>query len=889
MDSFLRPACATNERDGMESPQMGRIFILWSGVSLMGTIVGSVCFFLLVPAASQELFLLLWGIFFFHFIAVLVFFVLPLEALIRKTVLLGEDWPETIKGWLPLGWRVWSDWLGRKFRDEQKARFRLSDKAKRNAVERDTLRIHLSTSRAALDQARSQLECWRGAVDTMSWPVAGTGPAGRIRMWNKEAALLFGVAEERVLGHPLWDVIAPGQRDLEKRILAMRDGEKRIEACRSVEGGQDTVGLLRLPSPHPEIAFLICFLDPPVPMEPKTAAASIAVVAEAAPVGLFVATGGDEPAICYMNPHLRSLLDPEMRLPVPLSNRIHPEDLAAMAKLQPEDGLLHRTCRVRSMEGKWLDIGISLAALKSTTGDEGVAAYAGLLDSAPSADAMADGKDASLTDAVVQSLEGVALLDRNGRYCFANPVFEVLAGKTRGGMIGKPFEAMFPKSQREPRRDRLRETLRLKESWTGRYTRTDGGRLQVMEARISPVENEMGEITNHVVVLRDLTREVEGESRLAEVEKLEALRALSEGISHDFNNILSLVIGFSEMGLHEITMGAEGARTHLENIRDAGLRAKDLVRQIATFTRAGEMDAPVTVNQVVQETLQLLRTSLPRSIEIWDNVSETGLGMTPYPDRLRQVLVGLCMHGATAIGRRPGILQVSLEACDGSELPAGLPPGPCCRLKISDTGEGIGQEQADRMLLQDSEGDRSGLSALRGLVRRMQGLLSIRSLAGKGTTVTVLLPVVTGEPVEKGHHPDVRILFVDDEKSLLELAGQMFNRFGITTDTFRSPIKALERFRMAPDVFDVVITDMDMPEMTGDHLAQEIRKIKADTPIILSTGYATEITEEAARAAGIDVLLPKPMGSAQMMAAVARVLGLPNAVLAGRGEEKKIS
>jgi CheY-like chemotaxis protein len=353
---------------------------------------------------------------------------------------------------------------------------------------------------------------------------------------------------------------------------------------------------------------------------------------------------------------------------------------------------------------------------------------------------------------------------------------------------------------------------------------------------------------------------------------MEAIGTLAGGIAHDFNNILAAIIGFAELARIVSDENAE-ARDHLGEVLKASFRARDLVRQILTFSRRTESEfAPVDVHLIVREALKLLRASLPSTIELRHTGGRPGRVLGD-PTQIHQIVMNLCTNAYQAMPEG-GTLEVALEHANIDESQVAelrpLEAGPCLKLSVRDTGHGIAPAIMDRIFdpyfttKEKTKGTGLGLAVVHGAVKAHKGAIHVTSRLGEGTTFDVLLPLVDTaaqpRPEEDRSAPrgNECLLFVDDEPSIEALGRHMLEAFGYRVTTSRDPAEALARFRASPTDFDLVITDMTMPGMTGDRLAQELMRIRPELPVIVCTGYNELIDPQRARELGIGALVMKP-------------------------------
>lgn len=390
-------------------------------------------------------------------------------------------------------------------------------------------------------------------------------------------------------------------------------------------------------------------------------------------------------------------------------------------------------------------------------------------------------------------------------------------------------------------------------------------------------------------IATDITNLKRMEEELRQAHKMESIGTLAGGIAHDFNNILGIILGNTELAMFDIPEW-HPARLNLEEIRTASSRAKDVVRQLLSFARKTKLEKkPTNINPIIEESLKLLRSSIPTSIEIRQNIAKDVDAILADPTQINQVLINICTNAEHSMPDG-GIMEVALKNIElDEEIAAKYPelnPGRYVNLVIKDTGHGIAQKVVGRIFdpyfttKEVGKGTGMGLAVAHGIVKGHNGIILVESELGKGTTFSIYFPVVEKEAVavtetdEKLPTGDERILFVDDEESIVILVHQILERLGYKVESTTSPVDALELFRSKPDQFDLVITDMAMPKMTGDTLVKEIHKIKPDIPIILSTGFSERIDEKKAKEIGIAGYIEKPVDSHDYAMKIRKVLDM---------------
>jgi len=478
--------------------------------------------------------------------------------------------------------------------------------------------------------------------------------------------------------------------------------------------------------------------------------------------------------------------------------------------------------------------------------------------------------------------EGVLLLDEHICLSYVNPVFLDWVGRSREELLGKPIEAistMFldPRSARQIKEDAV---LRVSsgESIIGEELEIldAEGKYKSIALTAAGILNEDQQIIGGVIILVDLTERRQMETRLRQSQKMEAIGTLAGGIAHDFNNILSAIMGNTELLKYQKTI-VEPARKKLDNIYAASERAKDLVGQILLFSRKGEQECkPVLLKLIVKETLKLIKASLPSTIEIKQSISDESIQVLADPTQIHQILMNLCTNARHAMMHAGGVLTLELSTVDiaqgDSSKPMALHSGSWVKLCVKDTGKGMGPEILERIFepyfstKEKGVGTGLGLAVVHGIVQSYGGMIDVYSHPGEGTMFIVFLPRMgqlveeisrPAEPMPLGNHE--RILFVDDEEMLIDVEKDALENLKYQVVAVSSAHEALKIFSSTPDDFDLVITDMTMPKMTGDVLAREILKIRPDIPVILCTGFSETITREKALASGIKDFLMKPV------------------------------
>jgi PAS domain S-box-containing protein len=416
--------------------------------------------------------------------------------------------------------------------------------------------------------------------------------------------------------------------------------------------------------------------------------------------------------------------------------------------------------------------------------------------------------------------------------------------------------------------------------------RRNGERVQVTWMN-KAIYDEDGNVSEILCVGIDVTEKWQLEKRLAQAQKMESIGTLAGGIAHDFNNILSAVIGYTELSLIDIPKGS-ALQNNLQQVLKAGGRAKDLVRQILTFSRQRENElVPVKVSLIVNEALKLLRASLPTTIKMRHHI-KSYLAVLTDPTNIHQILMNLCTNASFAMQKEGGVLEVSLSDVDldanFAKLHPDVKPGKFIRLIVSDTGYGMSPEVSERIFdpffttKKMGQGTGMGLSVVHGIVKSHGGTIIVESSPGKGSAFSVFLPAIESEVTDQVDQAQLvitgneRILFVDDEDFQADIGKRMLERLGYRVTAKTNSVEALDLFRQTPDEFDLVITDMTMPNMTGDVLARRLIAIRPDIPIIVCTGYSARINPDIIKEIGIKEMAMKPVVMKDIAQMIHRVL-----------------
>ncbi|OQY34428.1 MAG: hypothetical protein B6241_04825 [Spirochaetaceae bacterium 4572_59] len=490
--------------------------------------------------------------------------------------------------------------------------------------------------------------------------------------------------------------------------------------------------------------------------------------------------------------------------------------------------------------------------------------------------------ETTLRELVEASWEGIVIHDR-GTVIQCNNMFLSMFGYSSDEIMGKNILSWIftPESLPEVRKRIETEDIA---SYGSTGIRKDGT-VFPLEIRLRIVQYR-GE-TVRVSVIRDLTEQKKMEERLSQSQKMQAIGTLAGGIAHDFNNILSAVIGYADLGLLSVNADSQ-LYSYFNQILMAGTRARDLTRQILTFSRqSGKEKISTNLGSLIKETMALMKATLPSTIQINLDLNPDIFVMADSV-QLQQVIMNLCTNAGLAMRENGGILKMVLKKVqlDEESFPSGqkLPAGSYARLIVSDTGCGMPEVVRSRIFepfyttRKHGEGTGMGLSVVHGIIMDLSGGISVYSSEGEGSVFTIFLPVCYRSPQqeEKPGHIEggsERILFVDDELYQVNLATDLLGALGYRVVTTVSSRDALEIFRAAPEDFDLLISDLTMPEMTGDDLVRQVHHIRPEMPVLMCSGYSERISREKLEKIGISHVMMKPLRLQELAVSVRDVLG----------------
>jgi signal transduction histidine kinase/ActR/RegA family two-component response regulator len=406
----------------------------------------------------------------------------------------------------------------------------------------------------------------------------------------------------------------------------------------------------------------------------------------------------------------------------------------------------------------------------------------------------------------------------------------------------------------------------------------------------APVLDEQGDFQYFVYIARNITDKKKLEEELFQARKMEAIGTLAGGIAHDFNNILAAILGYTE--IIKLSLPADSPlESDLNQIVLAGNRATDLIKQILTFSRKKKQEKEeLEIQQTVREAVRMMRSSLPASIDIQEDIDEHCGIVLADPTNIHQIILNLFTNGFHAINNEQGTLRISLKPVHVSSQRVtdkpGVKSGSFVKITVQDSGQGIDDITMSRIFdpyfttKEQGAGTGLGLAVIHGIVEDYKGFIEVESVPDQGTAFHIFLPTLKEKrakqvektattPLPQGNE---RILFVDDEVDITRISHSLLSSLGYRVTVETQSLKALEKFQQDPSAFDLLITDHTMPELTGSDFARSILEIRPDLPIILCTGYTAAFSEQEALQLGIKKYIIKPLSTRTLAKIVREVL-----------------
>lgn len=493
--------------------------------------------------------------------------------------------------------------------------------------------------------------------------------------------------------------------------------------------------------------------------------------------------------------------------------------------------------------------------------------------------------------------DGVVITDTNREIQLANKGMEDTFGYKPSELLGKTTAMLYADQDtyRHTGKAVLGQNTQKRDDRYITCYRKNNGQEFPGETFRAKLFDENKRWLGNLGIMRDISERIQQEEQgkmlqrqLSQAQKMESIGTLAGGIAHDFNNILGAIIGYAEMIRDDCPAGS--ATSHdINQVLKAGSRAKDLVKQILAFSRQAATElVPLKPVSIVKEALSLLRSSLPATIVIEQDI-DADVGMIlAEPTQIHQILMNLCTNAFHAMETVGGTLTVALHrkvlTTEDLHATLHLRPGSFVQLSVQDTGSGIMPEIREKIFepffttKKVGQGTGMGLAMVHGIVQSYGGAITCTSKPGEGTVFRVILPIIDDvalhgqDPVEQTPTGKEHILLIDDEQMLLELGRTMLERLGYEVTAVMGSVEGLATFQNEPELFDIVITDQTMPIITGIDLSQRILQMRPDIPIILCTGYSSLITEEKAKAMGIKGFAMKPLAKKDIARLIRKVL-----------------
>ncbi len=495
-----------------------------------------------------------------------------------------------------------------------------------------------------------------------------------------------------------------------------------------------------------------------------------------------------------------------------------------------------------------------------------------------------------LYTAIEQADETIIITTAEGIIVYVNPAFEWTSGYSRNEVIGENSRILNSGHQDASFYEKMWQQISSGKVWHGHFTnKKKEGSLYEEEVTISPVRDEAGKITHYVAVKRDVSEQIALERQIRRSQKMDAIGTLATGIAHDFNNILMQIVGFTEMSM-DLAEDDSPLKKNLSIIYEASERAGDLVDQILTFSSHTEKnEIPLRLGLIVKKELDLLNSTMPEHIELKQQI-ETMKMTNMDPIQAHQIIMNLCTNAIQALGSRKGSIEVVLKDYevdrDKAKLLGNISPGQYLRLSISDNGPGISPEVIERIFepyfsTKEKSKDRGtglGLATIHGIAVRLGGTVSVKSTLGQGSRFDVYFPQSSAKEIlqqsgsKKMPTGSERVVVVDDDPQVIAYIEKELGRLGYNVTGFTSSLKVLDAICNNPEAYDIMLTDMTMPSLSGPRLAEEIRKLGNDMPIILCTEFSKHAESNTANIKGINAYLTKPISETRLAQEVRKAL-----------------
>ncbi|MEA2069360.1 MAG: ATP-binding protein, partial [Verrucomicrobiota bacterium] len=501
-----------------------------------------------------------------------------------------------------------------------------------------------------------------------------------------------------------------------------------------------------------------------------------------------------------------------------------------------------------------------------------------------------------LAVAVEQSTESIMITAINGAILYVNAAFEATTGYTAGEILGKQPGILKSGKHEEAFFDKLWKTIASGNTWEGQLTnRKKDGNLYDEEAVIYPIRNDEGKVVNYVAISRDITQEMAIEKHLRQQQKMNAIGELAGGVSHDFNNILTAILGYVALCMNSVEEDGK-VYGYLKEIVKAGDRATKLVRQILTFSRQEEQEFhSLELQPIIEDSLGMVQTTMKKGIKLEQDIDAQCGSILGDTTQLQQVMVNLCTNAAHAFGKDgSGTLTVVLKQVEvlgrkSDDQSIELAPGFYACVTVRDTGCGMAPEVLERIFepyfttKKKGEGTGFGLSIVHGIVRKHRGTITVDSEEGQGTTFTLYFPLLLESVEQERRAIDLstpegygRILFVDDDEAVLSMGREILESFGYSVVTATNGRRGFETFMQDPNGFDALVTDYSMPETNGHELIAQVLDVRKELPAILCSGYMERVEGEDLENLGHTAYMAKPIDWRELSRTIQKEIGKTN-------------
>ncbi|THB79600.1 MAG: PAS domain S-box protein [Desulfobacteraceae bacterium] len=474
------------------------------------------------------------------------------------------------------------------------------------------------------------------------------------------------------------------------------------------------------------------------------------------------------------------------------------------------------------------------------------------------------------------SPDPIVTYDMKGNAIYINPAFTCVFGWSHDEVIGRKVDYV-PEEARQETQGMIKKLKRGEGYLSFKTKRYDKNRNLIdIDMSFNVWKDKSGKPAGSVVILRDVTEQNKVLSQLQKAQKLEAIGTLAGGIAHDFNNILSGIFGYSQLAEMHLNT-PQKARKDIEQIQKAGQKAADLIQQILAISRKSEPKKdPLLIHVIINEAVKLLRATIPTTIEINEDLQSQACVLADAT-KIHQVIMNLGTNAYHAMMENGGVLSVSLkEFClsNKEDIPdLGLKPGRYLRLEVSDTGCGMDSKTVKKIFdpyfttKEHGKGTGLGLAVAYGIIEEHKGTIKVFSEPDQGTTFQVYLPIIEKKGMDnfinvKDDQPltgSENILLIDDDETVLNATEGILNELGYKVYPFKNGNDAFEAYKLNPQLFDLIITDLTMPGMNGFEVSQKILELFPGQPVVLCTGLGESIIREKAHSIGIVNYVEKPM------------------------------